>query len=100
MGRVVVTVGGLLVAVVLGGCSDTYDCDESCELMRSCGRLVGTAIEACEVRCIQNEADRESAIDECGACLDDADCSADCVEGCVCALSLDTAEYSGVVCTP
>jgi hypothetical protein len=93
-----VTVACSLAAVFAVGCSTTYDCDESCELMRSCGHLFGTALETCEVACVENEDDREDAIDECGECLDSNDCSQSCINDCVCALSLSTAEYTTVSC--
>jgi hypothetical protein len=100
MGRVVARAACLLAAVFVGGCANTYDCDEACELMRDCGHLIGPAIETCEVLCVDREADKEDAIDECGDCLDSDDCAVGCVDACVCALSLDPADYGGAVCSP
>lgn len=81
------------------GCEGTYDCEEACKLMRDCNYAVGTARETCEVRCIDREESLEDAIDECGRCLDEEVCAQSCKDSCVCALSLDTAEYPGVICT-
>ena len=89
---------GLTAVWALAGCEGTYDCDEACELLRDCGHAQGTALQTCEVRCVDNEADKEDAIDSCGDCLDTDECSTRCVDQCVCALSLDPADYGGIIC--
>ena len=100
MGRVVLGLACMVAVVATAGCKGTYDCEEACDLMRECGLAVGASRETCAVRCIENESDKEDAIDSCGDCLDTDDCSPNCRDECVCALSLDTAEYSGVACGP
>jgi hypothetical protein len=100
MGRLLCGALGLLALGAGAGCGTQYDCQDSCSLLRDCGLLVGTSRETCEVRCSRNEDDHEAAIDACGECVDSNSCSSGCVEQCVCALSMDPAEYAGVICGP
>lgn len=98
MGRFALGGVCLLGVSVMTGCSTSYDCEDTCVLLRDCGSLHGTSQQTCEVRCLAGDDAREEDINICGECVDLNECSESCMDQCVCALNLEPSEYPGVLC--